>query len=79
MYLDATGAARWIPTQWTSLAPVDVFVEIAAGRSDFRLTDLLALCELLRDLRSRDEHQPVKQITPRVSRKLCRGKEGICG
>ena len=73
MYLDATGTARWIPLQWTSLAPVDVFVEIAAGRCAFRLTDLLALRALLGDLRSRHEHGSVNEITPHMSQKICPG------
>jgi hypothetical protein len=38
---------RRIPTVWTDRAPVDPFVVVAAGRSPFRVCDLLALAELI--------------------------------
>ena len=41
-----------IPVPWTSLAVPDPFIEIAQGRADFRLTDLLELAERLSRLRS---------------------------
>ncbi len=46
-YQDQAGALRSMPTAWTSLAPVDPFVRLAAGRSAFRVTDLLELARLL--------------------------------
>jgi hypothetical protein len=50
IYLDSVGAAKQIPLAWTNLAPVDVFVEMAAGRCALRVSDLVALVALVRDL-----------------------------
>jgi len=36
-----------IPTQWTTFAMVDPFVEISCGRSAFRFGDLVELADLL--------------------------------
>ena len=36
-----------MPAAWTSVAPADAFVKVSAGRSAFRVTDLLALADLL--------------------------------
>lgn len=36
-----------IPASWTNVSPVDPFVAVAAGRSMFRIEDLLELVELL--------------------------------
>jgi hypothetical protein len=44
---DERGALRGLPAGWTDRAPVDPFVVVAAGRSAFRLCDLLALAELI--------------------------------
>jgi hypothetical protein len=41
MYLDASGTTKQIPLAWTNLAPVDAFVEIAAGRCAVRFSDLV--------------------------------------
>jgi hypothetical protein len=46
-YQDAAGLLRSLPASWTSVVPVDPFVTLAAGRSAFRVTDLLALARLL--------------------------------
>ena len=46
---------RYMPTAWTSAAPEDAFVKVAAGRSAFRVTDLLALADLLDGLATEDE------------------------
>ena len=51
MYARADGRTRSLPVRWTSIAPEDPFVTVAAGRAPFRLEDLLALIALLRDLR----------------------------
>lgn len=48
MYLDSAGAAKQIPLSWTSLAPIDAFVEMAEGRCALRVVDLLALVALVR-------------------------------
>jgi Family of unknown function (DUF5372) len=42
-----TGRLTSLPAQWTSLFPVDPFVAVSAGRSPFRVQDLLELSELI--------------------------------
>jgi hypothetical protein len=44
---DDTGRLVSLPAQWTSLFPLDPFVAIAAGRSPFRVQDLLELSHLV--------------------------------
>ena len=46
-YVDAEGRLRAIPASWTSVASVDPFVAISAGRSLFRYEDLVKLADLL--------------------------------
>ena len=46
-YHDEAGALHSLSTAWTSVAPVDPFVSLAAGRAAFRVTDLLELSRLL--------------------------------
>ncbi len=36
-----------LPAVWTNIGPTDVFVELSAGRSPFRVEDLLNLVTLL--------------------------------
>ena len=59
-----------MPTAWTSVAPEDAFVKVAAGRSAFRVTDLLALADLLDDLATEDQRGDsavtVKEIMPHL-------------
>ena len=55
------GALDSLPTTWTDAAEPDVFVVIAAGRSPFRVGDLLALAEVI-DGRARG----VRPIVPSV-------------
>jgi len=38
---------RSLPASWTDVAGVDPFVALAAGRSRFRVEDLLLLVDLL--------------------------------
>jgi hypothetical protein len=40
-----------LPAQWTSLLSLDPFVAIAAGRSPFRVQDLLELSGLIARIR----------------------------
>ena len=44
------GALDSLPTAWTDAAEPDVFVAVAAGRSPFRVGDLLALTEVVESL-----------------------------
>lgn len=50
-FFDGDGVQRSLPRAWTDLADVDPFVVLAAGRSPFRVEDLLVLFELLAGLR----------------------------
>jgi hypothetical protein len=49
-YHDEVGVLHSLPTAWTSMAPADPFVSLAAGRSVFRVADLLELARLLASL-----------------------------
>ena len=51
-FLDDQGVQHSLPLVWTDAADPDVFVAIAAGRSPFRVADLVALSELV--VRARD-------------------------
>jgi hypothetical protein len=44
---DDAGRLVSLPAHWTSLFPLDPFVAIAAGRSPFRVQDLLDLSHLV--------------------------------
>jgi hypothetical protein len=46
-YHDAAGRLCRICAQWTSLAEVDAFVQVSAGRSSPRVADLLQLAALI--------------------------------
>jgi len=54
-YHDEAGALHSLPLAWTSIAAEDPFVSLAAGRSAFRVTDLLELSRLLACLGGRQE------------------------
>lgn len=49
-YYDECGIVRSMPASWTSVAPIDPFIEVAAGRSPLHIEDLLALAELVAGL-----------------------------
>jgi len=56
-FFDRAGRYRSIPAQFTSLAPQDPFLAMSAGRSHFRVVDLLELGELLEKLKGmRDDN-----------------------
>ena len=44
------GITQSLPRAWTDVADPDVFVTVAAGRSPFRVEDLLALAEVMEEL-----------------------------
>ena len=46
-FIDGDGVMRSLPTAWTDAAAPDVFVVMAAGRSPFRVEDLLGLATLI--------------------------------
>jgi hypothetical protein len=47
MFFDAHGRLRSMLISWTSLAGEDAFAQVAAGRSWFRIDDLLKLVAVL--------------------------------
>jgi hypothetical protein len=53
-FLDHDGDLRGLPAGWTDAVAVDPFVAVAAGRSALRVSDLLALADLLDGLRRGD-------------------------
>jgi hypothetical protein len=57
-FYDREGHLTSIPTSWTDVAVLDPLVVVAAGRSMFRVTDLL---ELARRIRSLEADQYVKE------------------
>ena len=66
-YTADDGALRTIRRAFTSAAEVDPFVRVAAGRSAFRVVDLLALAALLDSLDEDDGRaEGVKEILPHV-------------
>jgi hypothetical protein len=48
---DEDGVQRSLPRVWTDAADVDAFVALAAGRSPFRVEDLVVLVGLIEDAR----------------------------
>lgn len=67
-YHDERGELKRIPASWTSVADVDPFVSISAGRAHFRVEDLAELATLI--ARQREVLQPVRpQKRPGASRK----------
>jgi len=50
-YRDRRGHLASLPARWTSAAPEDPSIATGAGRSAFRVRDLLELAALLSELR----------------------------
>ncbi len=57
---------RALPASWTSLAPSDPSVVMAAGRAVFRVADLLQLSQLIHRIEERKEEESVKPILPHM-------------
>jgi len=68
MFFDPQGRLRSLPAAWTNIDPPDARTQAAAGRAYLRADDLLALCALLSDVRSRPKKSSrnVKINTPHV-------------
>ena len=45
------GACRSVPTGWTDYEPPDPYLSIGGGRSRFRVEDLLALVDLIEQVK----------------------------
>jgi hypothetical protein len=56
MFFDDDQHLRSLPLAWTSLAPSDPFVSLAAGRARFRMEDLLRLVQLCTLLAGSADH-----------------------
>jgi hypothetical protein len=54
-YRDRRGYLTSVATCWTTVEPEDPFVVVSAGRSSFRVTDLIDLATLVIKLRSEME------------------------
>ena len=50
-YHDSGGHLQWLPAAWTSVVAEDPVVVAGAGKSPFRVADLLALSRLLAGIR----------------------------
>ena len=51
IYRDPDEYLLWLPARWTSVEAEDAFVVVSAGRSHFRVTDLMDLAALIAALR----------------------------
>ena len=58
---DSNGRLHSVPTSWTDAAPVDPFVVVAAGRSLFRVVDLLELAQRIRAVEPEQAESGVKE------------------
>lgn len=54
-FYETPDRVRALPATWTSLAPSDPSVELAAGRAAFRVADLLQLSQLIHRIEERKE------------------------
>ena len=52
-FLDLSGQLQHLPASWTDVAGEDPFVALAAGRSPFRVEELLRLSDLISRLRGK--------------------------
>jgi hypothetical protein len=66
-FVDDDATLRSLPRAWTDAADPDVFVTLAAGRTPFRVEDLLALAEVIDGLGGpRGRRASVRRISPAV-------------
>ena len=56
-FFDDEGVQRSLPRGWTDAGDVDPFVVMAAGRSALRVEDLVALTELIAEIRGARPNQ----------------------
>ena len=63
-FLDEEGTQCSLLRAWTDAADRDLFVALAGGRSALRVEDLLALAELVEDLRAAGDADAVREILP---------------
>ena len=51
MQVGTSGQMASMPTEWTDLNPPDPFVAVAAGRACLRVSELLEMVHMIRDIR----------------------------
>jgi hypothetical protein len=59
-FQDGYGRLHSLPTSWTDAAAIDPFIAVAAGRSLFRVADLLELTKWIDSPRSEQDARTVK-------------------
>jgi len=52
LFFNAKGRRSSVPLHWTDIGPGDPFVAVSAGRSFFRVEDLLGLVRLIEEINS---------------------------
>jgi len=57
---DTKGRLISLPAVWTSVVAEDAFVAVSAGRSMFRVAELLALARLIEELRGLEQMEECK-------------------
>jgi hypothetical protein len=62
---DGEGRLQTLPTSWTDAGGVDRFVAVAAGRSLFRVAELIELALQIEGLKLESVARGVKEKTPR--------------
>jgi hypothetical protein len=50
LFFNAKGRRSSVPLDWTDIGPKDPFVAVSAGRSLFRVEDLLGLVRLIEEI-----------------------------
>jgi len=51
-FYDKKGHLNSVPVGWTNLCPADIFIKISAGRSYFKVENLLQIVEIIRSLKN---------------------------
>lgn len=49
-FYDHQQVLQSIPTSWTDFLPTDLFITVSAGRSYFRISELLQLVSVIEDI-----------------------------
>jgi Family of unknown function (DUF5372) len=65
-FWDPEGRVQTLPTSWTDAGGVDRFVAVAAGRSLFRVAELIELAGEIESLKLESIARGVKEKTPRL-------------
>jgi hypothetical protein len=63
-FLDEEGTQCSLLRAWTGAADPDLFVALVGGRSALRVEDLLALAELVEEMRAVGDADAVSEILP---------------